>query len=64
MRAEQSTLTRKQRFPREHLGEDAASCPHVDGFCVVVGGQQQPGRSVPFGDQALRQMTLNGGETL
>lgn len=50
--------TCKQGFPCEHLSEDAAGRPHVDGFGVVVGRQQQARRSVPLRDQPFREMPL------
>ena len=36
-----SQLTSKQHPPREHLCQDAASGPHVNGFGVVVRGEEQ-----------------------
>lgn len=54
----ESTFTSKEGFPREHLGKDAASSPHVDCFGVVVWREQQTRRSVPFGDQTFREMAL------
>lgn len=34
-------LTCKEHPPCEHLGQDAAGSPHVDGFGVVVRGEEQ-----------------------
>lgn len=55
-------ITSKEGFPRQHLREDAASGPHVDGFGVVVGGEEQARGSVPLGDQTFRQVALDGEE--
>lgn len=54
----ESTFTCKERFPCEHLRKNAASGPHVDGFGVVVGREQQARRPVPLGDQTFREMAL------
>lgn len=56
-------LTCKQGLPRQHLGEYASGGPHVDGFGVVVGGQQQARRPVPFGHQSLREVALQTDST-
>jgi len=37
----------EERFPRAHLGEDAADRPHVDAGGVLPATQQNLGRSVP-----------------
>lgn len=50
--------TSEKHPPGEHLSQDAASCPHVDGFGVVVGRQEQTGGAVPLGHQAFREVTL------
>lgn len=55
-------ITSKESFPRQHLGEDATSGPHVDGFGVVVGGEEQARGSVPLGDQTFGQVALDRGE--
>lgn len=43
-------FTSKEGFSCEHLSKDAASCPHVDGFGVVIRREQQTRRSIPLGD--------------
>lgn len=58
MKLSHLTFTSKEGFPCEHLSKDAASSPHVDGFCVVVRREQQSRRSVPLGDQTFRKMAL------
>jgi len=40
-------LAGKQRLLHEELGKDAADRPHVDGRAVLLGTEQQLGRSVP-----------------
>lgn len=50
--------TCKEHPPRQHLRQDAAGRPHVDGFGVVVGREEEARRAVPLGDQAFRKVTL------
>lgn len=52
--------TCEQHASREHLGQDAASSPHVDGLGVVLGGQEETGGAVPLGNQTLGQIALSG----
>lgn len=52
--------TCKQHASSEHLGQDAASGPHVDGLGVVLGGQEETGGAVPLGHQTLGQIALSG----
>lgn len=54
------TGTCKQHASSEHLGQDAASGPHVDGLGVVLGGQEETGGAVPLGHQTLGQIALSG----
>lgn len=52
--------TCKQHASSEHLGQDAARRPHVDGLGVVLGGQEETGGAVPLGHQTLGQIALSG----
>lgn len=50
--------TCKQHVSGEHLSQDAASGPHVNGLGVVVGGQEQTGGAIPLSYQTLGQVAL------
>lgn len=50
--------TCEQHASSEHLSQDAASSPHVDGLGVVVGGQEEAGGAVPLGHQTFGQIAL------
>lgn len=50
--------TCKQHASSEHLSQYAASSPHVYGLGIVIGGQEQPGGTIPFSYQTLGQIAL------
>lgn len=50
--------TCKQHPSSEHLSQYAASSPHVYGLGIVIGGQEQPGGTIPFSYQTLGQIAL------
>lgn len=50
--------TCKEHASSEHLGQYAASGPHVYGLGVVVGGQEQTWGAIPLSHQTLRQIAL------
>lgn len=51
-------LTSEEHPSRQHLRQDAAGRPHVDGFGVVVWREEQARGAVPLGYQAFRKVTL------
>lgn len=48
-------IAREERITCQHLSEDATQTPDVDRSGVVSGAQQNLGRSVPQGDDLLKQ---------
>lgn len=57
---DRTVSTCEQHASSEHLSQDAASGPHVDGLGVVVGGQEETRGAVPLGHQTLGQIALSG----
>lgn len=54
--------TCEQHASSEHLSQDAARSPHVNGLGVVVGGQEETGGAVPLGHQTFGQIALSDAE--